>query len=316
MGTTAVDSVRSYLKEIGRIPLLTPAEELQLGKDVQAMMVFEEERRKLDSSLSVEAFAQQQYPDRALEIKRLYRRGTRAKDRMVSGNLRLVVSIAKKYSKKNLDLLDIIQEGTIGLIRGVEKFDPTRGYKFSTYAYWWVRQGITRALGEKARLLRLPVNVSDVLNKVRRTQQQLSQTLMRTPTLDEVCEELEMDIKVVRDLMVRAQEPCSLEVRVGESQESQLVEMLLDESQDPEQLLVKQTVTETLQGAIEELSEQERAVVALHFGLTQQDCEDPKSMMWISSKLNLSRDKVREILQRSLKKLRGSSLEGYLEHVT
>ena len=194
---TAADSVRSYLKEIGRIPLLTPAEELQLGKDVQAMMVFEEERRKLDSSLSVEAFAQQQYPDRALEIKRLYRRGTRAKDRMVSGNLRLVVSIAKKYSKKNLDLLDIIQEGTIGLIRGVEKFDPTRGYKFSTYAYWWVRQGITRALGEKARLLRLPVNVSDVLNKVRRTQQQLSQTLMRTPTLEEVCEELEMDIKVL-----------------------------------------------------------------------------------------------------------------------
>ena len=312
----AADSVRSYLKEIGRIPLLTPAEELQLGKDVQAMMLYEEERRKLDDQLSISDFAERHYPERTTEIKRIYRRGTRAKDRMVSGNLRLVVSIAKKYSKKNLDLLDIIQEGTLGLIRGVEKFDPTRGYKFSTYAYWWVRQGITRALGEKARLMRLPVNVTDVLNKVRRTQQQLSQTLMRTPTLEEVCSELALDIEMVRDLMVRAQEPCSLEVRVGESQESQLVEMLLDESQDPDQLLTKQTVTETLEDAMETLCEQEKAVVALHFGLTKQDNDDPKSMMWISSKLNLSRDKVREILKRSLKKLRNTSLRGYLDHVT
>ena len=121
---------------------------------------------------------------------------------------------------------------------------------------------------------------------------------------------------MVRDLMVRAQEPCSLEVRVGESQESQLVEMLLDESQDPDQLLTKQTVTETLEDAMETLCEQEKAVVALHFGLTKQDNDDPKSMMWISSKLNLSRDKVREILKRSLKKLRNTSLRGYLDHVT
>ena len=320
MPTAASDAVRSYLKEIGRIPMLTPAEELTLGKHVQEMMVFEEERRDINGKdpnpMSVEVFTENYYPERIKEIKRLYKRGNRAKDRMVAANLRLVVSIAKKYNKRNMELLDIIQEGTLGLIRGVEKFDPRRGYKFSTYAYWWVRQGITRALGEKSRIMRLPVNVIDLLNKVKRAQQQLSQELMRTATLDEVCTHLEIDIEHVRDLMHRTQEPCSLEVRIGESQESHLVEMLVDEKEDPNKIMRDHDCSDSLISILNSLTRQERAILALHYGMVEGQQDDPRSMVWISNKLNLSRDKVRSIEQKALNKLRHTDLYGFLEDVS
>jgi RNA polymerase nonessential primary-like sigma factor len=300
--------------------MLTPAEELTLGKQVQEMMSHEEDRRdynaKRNDPLTVEQFTAQFRAGREKEVKRAYRLGTRAKNRMVSANLRLVVSIAKKYSKRNLELLDIIQEGTLGLVRGVEKFDPTRGYKFSTYAYWWVRQGITRAIGEKSRMVRLPVNVVDTLNQVRKTQQKLSQELMRTATLQEVCNELELCHEAVRDLMHRSQEPCSLEVRIGDAQDSRLVEMLVDDSEDPEQLLSNNTMGEDINEAFSNLTDQEQSILCLHYGFVAGEQDDPRSMSWISNKLNLSRDKVRMIEKKALIKLRGEDLKGYLENVS
>ena len=188
------DMVRTYLREIGRVPLLTREQEIVYGKQVQQMMSLLEAKsdlvKKLRREPTLKEWAEQVQKSEA-ELNEALRAGQRSKRHMIEANLRLVVAIAKKYQKRNMEFLDLIQEGTMGLERGVEKFDPTRGYKFSTYAYWWIRQAITRAIAEKARTIRLPIHITERLNKIKKARQQLSQQLGRTPTLIDILTALE-----------------------------------------------------------------------------------------------------------------------------
>ena len=202
-----VDLVRSYLRDIGRVPLLTHEQEITLGRQVQDLMDLEAMENEIESRDGAKPSPAQLAKASgltSLQLKRKLQHGRRAKERMVAANLRLVVSVAKKYTKRNMELLDLIQEGTIGLVRGVEKFDPTRGYKFSTYAYWWIRQGITRAIAEKSRTIRLPIHITEMLNKLKKGQRVLSQELGRTPTVTELAEFVELPEDDVKDLMCRA----------------------------------------------------------------------------------------------------------------
>ena len=224
-----IDLVRSYLRDIGRVPLLSHEQEITLGRQVQDLMVLENIESEIESDLGekpdISLFAEKAGMS-IVQLKKKLKSGRRAKERMVAANLRLVVSVAKKYTKRNMELLDLIQEGTIGLVRGVEKFDPTRGYKFSTYAYWWIRQGITRAIAEKSRSIRLPIHITEMLNKLKKGQRELSQELSRTPTLKELSEYVELPESDVKDLMSRAGQPVSLETKIGDGEDTILLYLL------------------------------------------------------------------------------------------
>ena len=212
------DSVRAYLRDIGRIPLLEHDEEILLGRQVQRLMEIKSQEEALEN-----ADKQQLADSLGLTIKELRREiraGEKAKDKMVTANLRLVVSVAKKYTKRNMELLDIIQEGTIGLVRGVEKFDPGRGYKFSTYAYWWIRQGITRAIAEKSRAIRLPIHVTENLNKLKKAQRELSQMNGYMPSVFQLSDHLGLTVDEIKDLMCKARQPTSLEIKIGENRDT------------------------------------------------------------------------------------------------
>ena len=228
------DSVRAYLRDIGRIPLLAHEEEILLGRKVQRLMTLLE--MKTEMSLDNDGLAEaMEVPLK--QIKRELRDGEKAKEKMVTANLRLVVSVAKKYTKRNMELLDIIQEGTICLVRGVEKFDPGRGYKFSTYAYWWIRQGITRAIAEKSRAIRLPIHVTENLNKLKKAQRELSQLNGEMPSVFQLAEYLNLTVDEIKDLMCKARQPTSLEIKIGENRDTALIDLLEDETQLPDMLL-------------------------------------------------------------------------------
>ena len=224
-----VDLVRSYLRDIGRVPLLSHEQEITLGRQVQEYMQVERAQLEIieltGDKPSVEELSKKLNLSSSI-IKRRLRSGQRAKERMVAANLRLVVSVAKKYTKRNMELLDLIQEGTIGLVRGVEKFDPARGYKFSTYAYWWIRQGITRAIAEKSRAIRLPIHITEMLNKLKKGQRELSQEMSRTPTVSELAKYVELPEEDVKDLMCKAGQPVSLETKVGDGEDTVLLDLL------------------------------------------------------------------------------------------
>jgi RNA polymerase nonessential primary-like sigma factor len=299
------DSVRSYLRDIGRIPLLEHDEEILLGRQVQRMMVLKEMKKELE--LDTEGLAEAMDLTEK-QIKKELRDGERAKDKMVTANLRLVVSVAKKYTKRNMELLDIIQEGTIGLVRGVEKFDPGRGYKFSTYAYWWIRQGITRAIAEKSRAIRLPIHITENLNKLKKAQRELSQMNGQMPNVFDLAAHLDLTVDEIKDLMCKARQPTSLEIKIGENRDTALIDLLEDETQLPELILERQYIKEDIRELISELPEMQGAVVAMRYGIGDEMLE-PMSMTAIGQVLNMSRDRVRTLEHKALRALRANSDE-------
>ena len=297
------DSVRCYLRDIGRIPLLEHDEEILLGRQVQRMMVLKDMKKELE--LDTEGLADAMDITHK-QIKKELRDGERAKDKMVTANLRLVVSVAKKYTKRNMELLDIIQEGTIGLVRGVEKFDPGRGYKFSTYAYWWIRQGITRAIAEKSRAIRLPIHITENLNKLKKAQRELSQMNGQMPNVFELSDRLGLTVDEIKDLMCKARQPTSLEIKIGENRDTALIDLLEDETQLPENLLEIQYVKEDIRELIAELPEMQAAVIGMRYGIGDEMLE-PMSMTAIGQVLNMSRDRVRTLEHKALRALRADS---------
>ena len=300
------DSVRSYLRDIGRIPLLEHDEEILLGRQVQRLMEIKA-CEELLSNPSQDDLARS-LDITSKQLRKELRDGEKAKDKMVTANLRLVVSVAKKYTKRNMELLDIIQEGTIGLVRGVEKFDPGRGYKFSTYAYWWIRQGITRAIAEKSRAIRLPIHVTENLNKLKKAQRELSQLNGEMPTVFQLAEYLDFTVDEIKDLMCKARQPTSLEIKIGENRDTALIDLLEDETQLPDNLLERQFIKEDIRELIEDLPEMQAAVISMRYGIGE-DVFEPMSMTAIGQVLNMSRDRVRTLEQKAIRALREADSE-------
>ncbi|MGH7999868.1 MAG: RNA polymerase sigma factor, RpoD/SigA family [Brasilonema sp.] len=298
------DMVRTYLREIGRVPLLTREQEIVFGKQVQQMMTLVEAKealaKKLRQEPSLEEWAAHVRKSET-DVKQIVQQGKRAKQKMIEANLRLVVAIAKKYQKRNMEFLDLIQEGTLGLERGVEKFDPMRGYKFSTYAYWWIRQAITRAIAQQGRTIRLPIHITEKLNKIKKVQRELAQKLGRSPTPAEIAKELELEPAQIREYLNMARQPVSLDVKVGDNQDTELQEMLEDEGPSPEYYMTQEFLRQDLNSMLAELTAQQREVLSLRFGLLDGN---EMSLAKVGERLNLSRERVRQLEHQALAHLR------------
>jgi RNA polymerase primary sigma factor len=302
MASSSSDPVRMYLKEIGKVPLLNAAEEVGLARCV-------EEGLRATERLETAALALDSDRPRMREDERLRLDGVTAKRILVEANLRLVVSIAKRYRNRGMAFLDLIQEGNLGLMRAVDKFDYTKGFKFSTYATWWIRQAITRAIADQARTIRIPVHMVDTINKVMRTQRQLLQDLGREPTVEEVAGRVEMTPERVREIVRVSQETVSLEQPMGEDDFS-LSDLLEDVAAvAPSEAAARALLNEAVNQALDELSERERKVVRLRFGL---DDGQMRTLEEVGKEFGVTRERIRQIESKTLAKLRHPMHSGHL----
>ena len=286
-GRLSADSIGWYLSNIGRVPLLTPAEEIELAHHVQAM-------KRLKELPASELTARQ---------KHQIRMGTRARDRMMAANLRLVVSVAKKYQNQGLELLDLVQEGAIGLERAVDKFDPAMGYKFSTYAYWWIRQGMTRAIDNSARTIRLPIHVSEKLSKMRRITRELSHRFGRQPNRLELAHAMGMQPEELEELITQSAPCASLDAHArGDEDRSTLGELIADpNSNESMDSMDRNLQKEHLGTWLSQLNERERRIIELRFGL---EGHEPLTLAEIGRQINVSRERVRQLEAKAILKLR------------
>ena len=286
------DPISWYLSNIGRVPLLTPAEEIELGNQVQKMMVLTEDGQLNEKT---KEFTTQQ--------KRIIKIGRRAKERMMKANLRLVVSVAKKYQGKGLELLDLVQEGSLGLERAVEKFDPTRGYKFSTYAFWWIRQSMTRAIACQSRTIRLPVHLSERLASIRKVSRDLAHQLGAMPSRIEIAEAMDIDVEELDSVLRQALSTSSLDAPVnGDDGRSFLGDLIADSNnEEPLDQVEQKMHQEQLGKWLSHLSEQEQHVLKLRFGL---DGNERHTLAEIGRLLEVSRERVRQVELKALRKLR------------
>ena len=290
------DPVRMYLKEIGKVNLLTFEEEVELAQAMEAGHLAQEQLDDPDAGLDEEARA---------ELQKIVKEGEKAKQRLAEANLRLVVSIAKRYVGRGMLFLDLIQEGNLGLIKAVEKFDHTKGYKFSTYATWWIRQAITRAIADQARTIRIPVHMVETINKVIRVNRQLLQELGHDPTPEETAEEMGMPVDKVREILKIAQEPVSLETPIGEEEDSHLGDFIPDEdASEPSEAASFTLLKEQLVEVLSTLTPREEKVLKLRFGI-----EDgrTRTLEEVGKEFNVTRERIRQIEAKALRKLRHPS---------
>ncbi|MBC6455062.1 MAG: RNA polymerase sigma factor RpoD [Hormoscilla sp. SP5CHS1] len=298
------DSIRLYLQEIGRIRLLRADEEIELARKIADLLELERIREGLEMQLDRCPRDGEWAEAVSMALPAFRHRlhvGRRAKEKMVQSNLRLVVSIAKKYMNRGLSFQDLIQEGSLGLIRAAEKFDHEKGYKFSTYATWWIRQAITRAIADQSRTIRLPVHLYETISRIKKTTKLLSQELSRKPTEEEIAERIEMTIEKLRFIAKSAQLPISLETPIGKEEDSRLGDFIESDGETPEDQVSKSLLREDLEGVLDTLSPRERDVLRLRYGL---DDGRMKTLEEIGQIFNVTRERIRQIEAKALRKLR------------
>ena len=305
--TSVDDNIGAFFKEMARYPLLKPEEELELAHGVKFMVQAEESRQELIAKLQRKPtrleWAEAMGLDNERQLENRLYRGRVAKRKMIRSNLRLVVSIAKRYLNRGVPFLDLIQEGAIGLNRATEKFDPNKGYKFSTYAYWWIRQAITRTIANDARTIRLPIHIVEKLNKLKKAQRTLKQKLQRNPNEEELAQELDTSLSQLRQLLELRRQSLSLNHRVGKAEDTELVDLLEDsELQLPEErmseAMMRQEITNVLSDV---LTQREKDVITLRYGLATSQ---PYTLEEVGGMFNLSRERVRQIQSKAMRKLR------------
>lgn len=299
------DPVRMYLKEIGKVPLLTAEQEVLLAKRIEAAAAASE---RLENEVIEDAKVRS-------SLKAVVRDGEMASRQLVEANLRLVVSIAKRYANRGMALLDLVQEGNLGLMKAVDKFDYTKGFKFSTYATWWIRQAITRAIADQARTIRIPVHMVETMNKVLRIRRQMAQELEREPTHAELAKKTELSVEKIREIERISQDPVSLEMSVGDDAESSLGDFVVDPTgSTPQQIAARKYLIEAVESALDDLNDREREIVRMRFGLEDGQVH---TLEEVGQAFGVTRERIRQIESKTLQKLRhpvrSKQLRDYLE---
>ena len=316
-GVSVEDPVRMYLKEIGKVPLLSADEEIELARKMEAGNVAAEKIKLLKERIegTADEAEKEEIRGEIRELQQQVDQGNAAKKRLAEANLRLVVSIAKRYVGRGMLFLDLIQEGNLGLIKAVEKFDYRKGYKFSTYATWWIRQAITRAIADQARTIRIPVHMVETINKLVRVSRQLLQELGREPTPEEISEEMKIPVERVREILKISQEPVSLETPIGEEEDSHLGDFIKDDNVPvPAEAATFTLLREQLEDVLSTLTEREQKVLKLRFGLEDGRA---RTLEEVGKEFKVTRERIRQIEAKDLRKLRHPSrsrkLKDYLE---